>query len=76
MNKANINLEKIMSLIEEYGKLHYEKGYSEGKQGIERLGEWLPAYETAWYCSNCDKGSFFKSYYCPKCGAKMTNGEW
>lgn len=51
----------------------------------QRYGEWIDADICAedMYCSvcggispvDCEKEAFFKSNYCPSCGAKMKGGE-
>ena len=46
----------------------YEKGF---RKQVE--GEWVDFGKT-FYCSVCKKTDWYKSSYCPNCGAKMKGG--
>ena len=49
-------------------RMLYAKGYRK-----QREGEWVDFGKT-FYCSVCKKTDWYKSSYCPNCGAKMKGG--
>ena len=47
----------------------YDKNYREQSEG-----EWVDFGKT-FYCSVCKKTDWYKSSYCPNCGARMSGGK-
>lgn len=61
-----------------------DTGYIFSLPGIEgeepKMGKWKKAYlpheymgcrPTAYYCSECNQITTFRTFYCPNCGARM-----
>lgn len=61
----------------------YAEGWKNGEEAAEgrrKKGKWKTAYldheafgirPQAWYCSECQQITSFRTFYCPNCGADM-----